>query len=330
MRIFFLAPSYLNLEKDILAEMQRQGHDVVMVHDRHDLPFDFYLRPKSNFHAVKNAVKRVLSTMLVVRKRYWINIASRNPELQKPFDFFLCINGSSFHPWIMRFLKKRNPAMRSYIYIWDSNSYRDFFHSIGYFDRAISFDLNDCRSVSPALPYLPFYWVPTNQPESVRYDISMIGSAHGHRVAFLNKILKRLNEKSAIRHFFRIYSPTELKEIGEEYQIHTPMHPSEVNEIISASRCILDTSRDGQGGTTPRFIWALAQGKKIITTNSYIAQMPFYRPEQIKIVDVNNPEIDSEFLLNDCEFDVHPFIENLRIDRWVHTLLQYNIPDSIT
>lgn len=322
MRIFFLAPSYLDLEKDILAEMQRQGHEVVMVHDRPDLPFDFYLRPKSTVHAMKNVVKRVLSWLLNIRRRYWKDIVRRNTELQKPFDFFMCINGCSFHPWIMQYLKNHNPALRSCIYLWDSNSYCDYFHSIKYFDRAVSFDLNDCRSVSPALQFLPFYWIPLHQADNTRYDISMIGSAHGRRVSFLKKVLEQLEKVSSIQHFFRIYSPKKILEIGEEYQIHTPMSPAQVNDIISASECILDTSRDGQGGTTPRFIWALAQGKKIITTNSYISQMPFFRPEQIQIVDVEKPVIDTKFILHNNTFDVHPFIESLRIDRWVSNLLQ--------
>lgn len=321
MRILFLAPTYLDLQKDIISEMERQGHEVVFIADRHDLPFDYGVRPTSFPRRVKRIIKQAISSTLRIRHNYWAKLIKRE-ELSRPFDFLLCINGSSFHPSLIKHLKAMNPAVRSCIYVWDTNTYRDFFHSIKYFDKAFSFDLNDCKSVEPNIPFLPFYWLPSSADKADnKYDISMIGSAHGHRVKVLSEVLKQLKDYPQVRQKFHIYSPNHLDKIDEQYQIHTPLPPAQVNSVIASSGCILDTSREGQGGTTPRFIWALAQGKKIITTNSFITGMPFYRADQIRIIDAENPVVDVDFILSDKKFEVSPYIENLRIDRWVKTLL---------
>ena len=56
--------------------------------------------------------------------------------------------------------------------------------------------------------------------------------------------------------------------------------PEDVQKIMMDSECVLDTDRASQTGTTPRLIWALALGKKVITTNMNVKQMPLYDPRK--------------------------------------------------
>ena len=96
-----------------------------------------------------------------------------------------------------------------------------------------------------------------------------------------------------------------------------------VNRIILESNCILDTDRECQTGTTPRVIWALALGKKIVSTNLNLKNMPFYNEEQIVFIDRNNPILDIDFVKSRKEvFTINDYILNLRIDNWINNFIQ--------
>jgi len=61
----------------------------------------------------------------------------------------------------------------------------------------------------------------------------------------------------------------------------------------------------------------MAACKKLITTNSFIKQEKFYHPDNIIIIDENNPEIDPDFFEK-------PFkqinVEEYSLDNWVKTI----------
>lgn len=62
--------------------------------------------------------------------------------------------------------------------------------------------------------------------------------------------------------------------------------------------------------------------KIIITTNQYIKHMPFYNPQNILIIDRDNPQIDLDFLKSKSIQTIHPEIKKLRIDYWVKQILE--------
>lgn len=105
--------------------------------------------------------------------------------------------------------------------------------------------------------------------------------------------------------------------------IHKPIPIEQVNDIIRQSRCILDTDRASQSGTTPRVIWALALGKKVITTNRNIVRMPFFSMDAIQVIDRNHPRLDWNFV--DRELDttllIRDQLDQLRIDNWIRRLI---------
>lgn len=108
----------------------------------------------------------------------------------------------------------------------------------------------------------------------------------------------------------------------DEIIIHEPIDINRVNEIMLASKCVLDTDRETQTGTTPRLIWALALGKKVITTNKNVRRMPFYNPQYISIIDRENPQLDWNFIEADLPHVINPEIEKLRIDLWVKNFIE--------
>ena len=66
----------------------------------------------------------------------------------------------------------------SYLYVWDSSRYYDYFRFYKSFDKVFSFDVNDC--IKYKVNFLPFYWIPINSPKEdhKRYFMSIVGSNH--------------------------------------------------------------------------------------------------------------------------------------------------------
>lgn len=345
MKILFLTQTYLNLYKPIETELIKQGHEVYTIADK-ILSFDHYYSCNFFFKRWLNGFLIKLSESRF--KLYWKNRIKMDVHLQESFDFLLVINGYSFHPYFLDFLKMRNRNIRSCLYIWDSNKYYNFFRHLPYFDKVLTFDYDDSKLINENA-FLPFYWVPVNRIlPYCDLDVCCIGTNHDGRYKILSKVkpqLEKANLASKISVCCPIVAPPHyynlkkikwklLKQIDkiEYWNIATGVMNNsiierkyysidEINNFILRSWCVLDTDREIQTGITPRVIWALALGKKIISTNENLQRMPFFNKNQIRIIDRLNPVIDVDFVKEKCFFEQNEYIQNLRIDKWVKKLL---------
>lgn len=335
MRILLLTPFYLDLYKEIVCELKRQGHYVFVLEDKQLLPFDISERME--------LWKRAYIKIRQPFKKFWKNRFNELEELNSSFDLLFCIQGQSFYPELQAELKKRNPELRSVLYVWDSNKYAYYFLYREYFDKVFTFDLQDSIDF-PAVNYLPFFWTDIMECENIKYSLFMVGVDHDGRSNIADKIIPQLQKaklsfyikivvgkpglpSNRIKRFF--YSIIKYSDIKKEWALYKEktercyfadkgIPPTKVQEIIMQSDAILDTDREIQTGVTPRVIWALAAGKKIITTNNSIKRQPFYNPNQICIIDRENPILDLLFLnQSKTTFPITEYVQNLRIDKWV-------------
>lgn len=345
MKIFLLCPYYLNLYIPIVEEFERNGHKVYVCEDVL-LPHDTYFK---NTHVRLRRLKRIFLRMTFFYERYWRKKMSENKTaFQDKYDIFLCINGISFDPYLLRILKANNPTLRTFLYLWDTNRFYDYFRNRKYFQHVFSFDYEDAKT--EGVDYLPNYWITT--PDSqlpIKYALSMIGSNHDGRIGIVSNIANQLKEMG-MPYYMKVFvgeareltanekvdydiaiknNNQEMIEMYEakmgithqEYTTTEMLSVSEVNRILLQSNCILDTDRSSQTGLTPRLIWALALGKKVITTNMNIKKMPFYNSKQIMLIDRKHPIVDKQFLSERQLFPTHPFLITLRIDNWVKNFI---------
>lgn len=309
MNILLLAPTYLDLYKPIKEELENQGHNVTFCID--------YLLEYHCRWTLKKMWKIIYLTK-DIRKIYWKHFFRKDKEkiFEQKYDHLICIDGTSFHPILIKKMKKNNPQMTSTLYVWDTNKYYDFFWKAPYFDNVLTFDLED--SLEFKVSFLPFYWVPYKTEETERkYSLSIVGSEHDERLRIVEDVAVQL-DKHHINYCFKIFTKKQSR-----FAIETFLPIKDTLQIMSESKCILDTDRPTQTGTTPRVIWALAMGKKIISTNTNLKKMPFYSPNQILIINREKPIIDIEFLNSkntDNKINDN-YIQNLRIDSWVLNLL---------
>ncbi|MBR2958435.1 MAG: hypothetical protein IKC19_02230 [Bacteroidales bacterium] len=306
MRILFLAPSYLNLYKPIQEELERQGHHVTFFED---IPY------KPDW--VNTWRKKIAALSFNPHIIYWKRFFRHQKELfNQKFDILLCINGVSFHPILLKKLKKSNPKIYASLYVWDTSNYYNYYKYSHAFQKISTFDIEDSGKYGAS--FLPFYWLPIKQDKknnTEKYSLSLVGSEHDGRTNIVTTISSQL-DKYGLNYCFKIYgAPPE-----SPFRITTPLSLEETQEIMINSTCILDTDRPTQTGTTPRVIWALALGKKIVSTNTNLLRLPFYDDKQIKIIDRSNPIIDIDFINEPFEKKNADYLIELRIDNWVKQL----------
>lgn len=315
MKILFLTPTYNNLYLPILKAMEVAGHQVVYIEDK-DFKYSPYYRGNGCLFLLKRLLKLAYFKFYDVENKYWKYQIKHNPLISDKFDLLFCIQGLSLGNVLLKHLRNHNPQIKTALYVWDTCSYYDYSVNFHYFDKVVTFDLYD--SLRYNIDFLPFYW--TKNPQlSHKYDISIVGTDHDGRLDIVENIARQIENKG-VSFYFRIYTK---KSINSKYITNELLPIEKTEEIISQSTCILDTDRETQTGTTPRIIWALASGKKIISTNKNLRKMPFYNERQICIIDRNNPVVDIKFILDKTAFPVNEYISNLHIDRWINNFMKF-------
>lgn len=346
MNILFLAPTYMDLYKPIKEKLDEMGHHIVFIED--ETP-SFYPYFRKSF--MKRMVYQLVHAFRKIDKKYiilWNEIFKKNNILNQNFDLLLCINGTSLHPYFFTQLRISNPKIRKVLYLWDTNKYYRFDIFFKYFDKIYTFDRDDAEHLN--IYYLPFYYDPCYiNKKTIMYDAFCIGTLHDNRLGILDAISHQMEEMD-LKYFFRIvYRPIKknLKNIvlyylrflfdskyirsENAYKLglkHNKLLTTDVfslgeyNDILAQSNVIIDTDRPSQAGLTPRIIWAMAAGKKIVTTNENVLVDPYCRQEGVWLIDRNNPIISKEmFVLDEAGIKTAPMFEKLNINNWVISII---------
>lgn len=332
MDILLLAPSFLNLYQDVISELERQGHFVEFIKDRSFEYAPCLIRNKRQSPMKEKIYGKIL-------KSYW---KKKCPTIQtSKIDILLVINGKSYHPYLKEYIKQKNPRLKVVLYLWDKTyqNYRfdKYFDS---FDDVITFDRVDAEKLN--IRFLPCYWVPQFPTTNPTYDIFGFGTIRKDRYELFKSIwlsAQKLNLTSFVKLYQAPLSQssyskikrsikTLFKEKPETYIAdlitNKPLPPADFRSLISNSRCVIDTYNTFQEGLTPRFMWALGAGCKIITTNKNCRDYAFYSPDYIYITDSTKPQIPKDFLLQEYRQPQNriDIINQYRIDNWLKQILR--------
>lgn len=348
MKILFLAFPHADLYKEIVNEMERKGHEVVVILDktlRHD--------PYHGSSKLKAVRKFIFVDTYNIYNHYWNKKIATDVRLSEPYDLFLALSGYSVGERLVRHLETVNPHIKKVFYTWDNCAYYAFGRMLPWFDRSYTFDVEDAK-LNPKWSLLPIYCkLPVhNETQPNLYDIFSIGTNHGDRLSYFYRILPQLKAKGLSYCIKVIELQTTLswkqqlkyhilKAIGskkheaylhrieficdkeDKYGIkqNSYIAQNEYNALISQSRCVLDDQRDTQSGLTAKFMWALANRKKIVTTNKWAYEYEFVSHKQVLIIDKNNPIISENFIKDPITEDEFSDVSSCYIDRWVDELL---------
>lgn len=340
-KVLFIAPPYMGLYKDIIEEMEKQGYDVTYIKE--------VVRPEDpdNIRGYKGLKKFFLVNRNRFTKKnetYWNDIL--NTRAKDAYDILFVLNGQSLSPCIFKILKERNPQLYCTNYMFDTTKgiYR-FDKNFKYFDKIASFDREESEKYGINL--LPIYWKPSPLRE-IKYkffgmgafkkdrfqlfkavsDFAMINGYDSFIKLYVLKITC-VKLKSQIRKFLNIQqAKVNKEEYYSDLATHVIMPLSQFNELLDSSEIIIDTNAPHQDGLTSRFMQALGNEKKIITTNSSAEKYDFYTSEQIYVVknidEILSKERFSSFVKAPLKLSdsIRDAISVARIDNWIKFLLE--------
>lgn len=338
-KVLFIAPPYMGLYKDIIEEMEKQGYDVTYIKE--------VVRPEDpdNVRGYKGLKKFFLVNRARFTKkndRYWADIL--NTQAKDVYDILFVLNGQSLSPCIFKTLKERNPQIFCTNFMFDTTKgvYR-FDMNFKYFDKVASFDLEDVQKHN--LYLLPIFWIPQIKCKA-EYVFFGMGAYKKDRYQFFSKV-SQIAKNNHLKSYIRLYNPVKkrlwIKSVirkifgiqkdmisYEEYKsdiiTNSLMPLSEFNLLMKKSSVVIDTNAPHQDGLTSRFMQALGNMQKIITTNKSVKSYKFYSEEQIFVIDDIN-DINEDQLIAFVQTnmtvpsEVSFEIGKTRIDNWVKYLL---------
>jgi hypothetical protein len=348
LRVLLLTPKFYDIERVIISVLEESGYEVVWLENR-TLSFDYHgTRSKFKF------LRRIYFLLCSPRERYLKKAFGRTGNLK--FDLLFSINGHSVCPFLFKKLKQSNPALFSVLYLWDSFSMYNWLNEIPLFDKVFSFDHEDC--IKYTIAYKPVFHIKSGHKTNIKADCDLffVGKFSPERLSVLDKILKTTSE-SGLRYFVKLWPAYKilfhnyvvysiLKTLNfkspvinnyllnfeavegilrREYIIQERVDFSEVQYRLMESNVVLDLPYPEQSGYTQRLIEALANGKKVITTNARIKNESFYNPEQIHLINSKNPDINISWIKEKSEFPVNKFFSDLELSSWLKSMLDVRL-----
>ena len=291
-RVLYIGTPIFNYHEQIIAEFEEQGYSV-----------DYYNDRPSESSWVKGIIKIKPSMMSSLIQKYFDKIMSETKR--KSYDLVFIVNCKVFTPDMIQELKNSQKSARFVLYMWDSLIlYPNSSTLIPLFDKAYSFDLEDCNKIE-ALNFLPLFYCKvyeevgkgSNQVE-IKYDIVSICTAHPNRYKTM-RVLFPMLEAKGIRIFSFMflnklqywYNKAFVKEFkgakSSEFKFK-PLTEKENLDILRKSNSVFDMQHNSQSGLTMRTIETLGAKRKLITSNKNIKKYDFYNENNIFVVDEVN------------------------------------------
>jgi hypothetical protein len=311
-------------------------YDIYLVKKLTDLGAAVTTHDFMNLHP-KNLYSRVINKLRprnkeVHKYNFYNQILSGNN-----YDYVLVRQGYQLDTDFIQKLRMVNPGAKFINFHWDSiRPQFDYLPITGYFDTIFSFDVKDCQD-HPAINYLPLFYLDIygefknhnfNGFKEKKSDILFIGSWRNTERYNLIKLTEDLCKKDQLR--FQHYLYFSLK--NQFHSLKNGIIPKkarakklshkEILKLFATTNSIIDFPSSFQTGLTIRTFETLGAGKKLITTNKNIANEPFYDPEYINIIDMNNFTLNIDFIKNTPTRSMDEKIKNYSIGNYINKLLQ--------
>ncbi len=266
------------------------------------------------------------------------------PLKYRSYDYILSIRGEYTPIKTLKLLKTYYPDSRLILYMWDGlhkSSTKGIETKWPYYDRVYTFDRIDYEAHKKELSFLPLYYyedcIPSDMPAPGRgqckYGLSFIGTGHDDRIQIVKKVMQQC-ERNGLRCFSYFFMPHLLvylkNKIGNKNfknvkisDIKFQMMPFEkMYQIYAYSECVMDVENAGQHGLTMRSIEMVGLRKKLITTNRDIVNYDFYHPDNILILDRENPVADRNFFEKPYKVLEEEIYRKYSLSSWLTEILQ--------
>lgn len=323
-KILFIGLNFFGYDEAICHELKNNGYEIDFFSGLTPLTF----KKKA---LIRLGMKKYLKKDEERYQKYLLK------KIKSNYDIVFIIGGiETTESFIMK-IKDRNPNAKYILYLWDSFARMPGIESVLHcFDTVFSFDRIDCLN-SSQMKFLPLFYRNEYYKELVnntQVDIYHLGSQHSNRLKIIKQIALQCDEIK-LSHKFRlrvgkitywrnVIFGGELKG-SKPYLIFEDWSHQKNASSIQESKAILDIQHPTQRGLTMRTIELLAMQKKIITTNEDIVNYDFYSPDNVSIINIENPKIDKDFFTKPNLVIDKIIIEKYSIKSWVRTIFGTSI-----
>lgn len=193
----------------------------------------------------------------------------------------------------------------------------------GVFDEIFSFDLNDVKKFQFTFISNYIYLNKKEIESDTTNNNIFIVISIDERFEFLNKLADYLSDYNIPFKFIAV-GKIVPKNINQNIIYSDKLiFPEELKQDLDNSKIFLDLIRKGHNGLSFRIFEALAMQRKIITTNQSIIEYDFYNPNNILILDQNEPiNINSDFFTTPYEPLNEAIYYKYTIENWVKTIFK--------
>lgn len=293
--MFFPYGATKHYGESIKAELEKRGATVIGYDER----------PSQKTYT-KIIIRLFKKRIPQIFDRYIQKVIHQNADCQ--FDYILICRGEAFTPLTIQHLKSAFPTAKVLLYFWDILRCADVRFNIPYADRAMSFDPQDAEE-NLNLKFRPTFFVSDYKNvidnQQKKYDICFIGTLHSNRHQIIKQIEKSFTEQG-FRFFKYLYVPSFLvyvKDFITKFpyislsEIHfNPISVKDTIAVLNETKAIFDINYTAQKSLSTRAYEAMAAKRKYITTNSEVMKYDFYNPNNITVVDINNIELNKDFI----------------------------------
>ncbi len=278
----------------IMVELQKRGAHV----DEYDE------RPSQN-DLMKIVIRLFKKKIPQIFNNYIKNVIKKNAN--KDYDYILICRGEAFTPYSIQTLRNAFPKSKVILYLWDVMHECEMADVLHACDKCMSFDPVDASKNN--IGFRPTFFVDdylsVKEMDDFLYDMEFICTLYHPRHKMV-KELRRQFELQGIRFYTYLYVPGFIRYIQESL-FHFPFYPFKdisltpisipgTIDILNKTKCILDINPPYQTSLSTRAHEAMAARRKYITTNKHIMDYEYYNPNNVLVVDINNPIIPKEFL----------------------------------
>lgn len=299
-RVLFFAPKFFGYEQCIVTKMEEMGAIV----DRYDERPENSFRVKAAIRINRNLIRKTIDA-------YYSGILKLAAHVK--YDFVFVVNLESMTPQIVDQLRSQQPQACFILYMWDSiKNKKPAQVAFSQFDWCYSFDKNDAEQFRN-VQFRPLFFIdaydkanwPGAEPEQI--GVTFIGTVHSDRYNLVKQVKKQVEAHGSSTFFYMyfhnkiLFYYKKLKDVRfyaaryKEFSFK-PITAGQIIEKIKQSKAVLDIQHPNQTGLTMRTIEMLGAGKKVITTNDEVKTYDFYQPDNILVINRQNPLIDEAFL----------------------------------
>lgn len=266
--------------------------------------YDYDERPSQN--AWMKIIIRLFKKNIPQIFDKYISKVVQNHKGEK-IDYILICRGEAFTPYTINHLRESFEGVNIVLYLWDVMHECAMDDVVSSCDRVLSFDPEDAKTHK--LVFRPTFFVndylKVKDARDCGYDLCFVGTLYNPRQQLI-KCLSKTFKDQGLKFFTYLYVPGIIVYI-KEFVAHFPFMPLKkvsfepltidgTIEMLNNCKAILDVNPPYQISLSTRAFESLAARRKYITTNKHILDYEFYNPNNIFLVDIDNPIIPKSFL----------------------------------